>query len=93
MAVDAGLHDPTVPRHPGGNLILAGAYLWLRGLVPFQGYAAALVLGAVFSAIRVYPRFWNMWIQSTYPNRLLTIEFINGIISTLVVTVGLEILV
>ena len=73
--------------------ILAGAYLWLRGLVPFQGYSAALMLGAVFAAIRVYPRFWNMWIQSTYPNRLLAIEFVNGIISTLVVTVGMELLV
>ena len=73
--------------------ILSGAYLWLRGLVPFHGYTAALVLGLLFAGIRVYPRFWNMWIQSTYPNRLLAIEFVNGVISTLVVTVGLQILV
>ena len=73
--------------------ILAGAYLWLRGLVPYEGYTAALVLGALFAGLRVYPRFWNMWIQSTYPNRLLAIELVNGFISTLVVTMALQLLV
>lgn len=73
--------------------ILAGAYLWLRRYVPLSGFSCALVLGSVFAGLRVYPRFWNMWIQSTYPNRLLAIEFVNGIISTLVVTTGIELFV
>lgn len=72
--------------------ILTGAYLWLRGLVPFEGITAALVLGLLFAGIRVYPRFWNMWIQSTYPNRLLAIEFVNGTLSTLVVVAGMHLL-
>lgn len=69
---------------------LTAAYLWLRGYVPLESWAEALALGGVFAALRVYPRFWNMWIQSTYPNRLLAVEFVNGCISTLVVTCGLE---
>ena len=73
--------------------ILAAAYVWLRPLVPLQGYSCALALGGLLAAVRIYPRFWNMWIQSTYPRRLLAIEFVNGVISTLVVTIFMEIFV
>ncbi len=73
--------------------ILTGAYLYLRSLfaVP-DGWTAALVLGALLSAVRVYPRFWNMWIQSNYPGKLLAVEFVNGVIGTFVVVVGLKLL-
>lgn len=73
--------------------ILTGAYLWLRQYVPLEGISCSLGLGLVFAGIRVYPRFWNMWIQSTYPNRLLGIEFVNGVISTLLITVVVELFV
>lgn len=72
--------------------ILAIAFLWLRPLVPTPGIAGALLLGAVLTGVRVYPRFWNMWIQSTYPNRLLAIEVVNGVIGTLIIVVGLQLL-
>jgi hypothetical protein len=57
-------------------------------LIP--GYGGALALGVLFAAIRVYPRFWNMWIQTTYPTRLLVIEIINGTIGSLVVAFLLQ---
>src|SRR5262245_56932616 len=63
--------------------VLTAAFVWLRPLVSLPGMTGALVLGALLGAIRVYPRFWNMWIQTTYPNRLLGIELINGTIGTL----------
>jgi len=73
--------------------ILTGAYLYLRELFDVPGdIATALVLGGLFAGIRVYPRFWNMWIQSSYPNRLLVVELVNGTISTLVIVVGLSLL-
>lgn len=73
--------------------ILVAAYLWLRPHVPGEGYMEALVFAVVFAGIRVYPRFWNMWIQSTYPNPLLLIEAINGTISTFVVVFATQMLV
>ncbi len=73
--------------------ILVGAYLWLRDAVALTGWTEVLVLGALFAGIRVYPRFWNMWIQSTYPNRLLLIEAINGTISTYVIVAATQLLV
>lgn len=50
-------------------------------------------MGLAFSGMRVYPRLWNKWIQSTYPGRLLAIEFVNGIASTFCITLALELLV
>ncbi len=73
--------------------ILAIGFLWLRPLIGVEGLAGALLLGVLFSGIRVYPRFWNMWIQSTYPNRMLAIEAVNGVISTFTVVLALHWLV
>lgn len=70
--------------------ILALAFVLLRPGIALDGQAGAAALGVLLAAVRVYPRFWNMWIQSTYPGLLLAIEAINGIISTLVVTALLQ---
>ncbi len=73
--------------------ILTGAYLYLRQrFADPKGLGAALVLAGLFAAIRVYPRFWNMWIQSSYPGRLLAVELANGTIGTFVVVLGLRLL-
>ncbi len=73
--------------------ILTSSYLYLRILFNEPaGWISAVILAAVFAAIRVYPRFWNMWIQSTYPGKLLAVEFINGILSTFVIVIGLKLL-
>ena len=53
----------------------------------------ALLLGFLFAGIRIYPRSWNMWIQSSYPNRLIWIESVNGVLSTLAIITALELLV
>ncbi len=72
--------------------VLTLGFIWLRPLIQLDGMYGAIVLGLLFTAIRVYPRLWNMWIQSTYPNRLLGIEIINGTISTLTIVCGLQLL-
>lgn len=50
---------------------------------------STLIIASIFAGIRVYPRFWNMWIQSNYPNKLLIIEIVNGTISTFVIVFSL----
>ncbi len=70
--------------------LLTIGFFWLRPRIGVAGYAGALLLGALFAAIRVYPRFWNMWIQTTYPNRLLAVEVVNGTIGTLVILLFLQ---
>src|SRR5581483_11922735 len=48
--------------------LMTFAFFWTRPLAP-PGYAGALAAGALIAALRVYPRFWNMWIQTTFPRR------------------------
>jgi len=70
--------------------ILALGFFWLRPIISHPGMLGALFIGLLFTGIRVYPRFWNMWIQSTYPKKLLAIEVVNGTISTLLIILGLQ---
>ncbi|MCA9610887.1 MAG: hypothetical protein KC619_35075 [Myxococcales bacterium] len=73
--------------------ILTAAFLWLRPQIHVAGFLGTALLGLVFAGVRVYPRFWNMWIQSTYPNRLLAIEVGGGLLSTAVVVTVLHFVV
>jgi hypothetical protein len=70
--------------------LVTAAFVWLRPSVTASGFAGALLLGGVLAAVRVYPRFWNMWIQTTYPKRLLGVELVNGTIGTLAIALFLQ---
>ena len=70
--------------------ILTLAFVWIRPLIALPPWEGWIVLGLLFSAIRIYPRFWNMWVQSTYPFRLLVVEFVNGTLGTLAITAFLQ---
>jgi hypothetical protein len=70
--------------------LLTTAFVWLRPLLGVPGWGPGLLLGGLLAAIRVYPRFWNMWIQTNYPSRLLAIEVVNGTLGTLVITSFLQ---
>jgi hypothetical protein len=70
--------------------ILTLAFFWLRPATSAPGYLGALEIGALLAALRVYPRFWNMWIQTTFPSRLLVFEVINGTLGTLFIACFLQ---
>ena len=72
--------------------ILTASFLILRRYLPFSPWATTFALGTIFTGIRVYPRFWNMWIQSSYPNDLLAVEFVNGVLGTFIVVISLNLL-
>jgi len=47
----------------------------------------SLVFGLILIAVKIFPRFFDMRIQTTYPNRLLAVEFVNGTIGSFVIGV------
>ena len=69
-------------------IILMAAYLVFRP--QGAGLNSALIFGLAFAAIRVYPRFWNMWIQTTYPRSMLAIEAFNGTVGAFLIVVCTE---
>ena len=79
---------PHAPPPPFGV-----GYVWLGPLLDVDGLPGTLLLGGLFAGLRVYPRFWTMWVQSTYPRRLLAVEVVNGVLGTLVVVLTLHVLV
>jgi hypothetical protein len=94
MATEPGVKKwPSKPRYLitqflGTQLevyLIAAIYWSVRPTFPIAGTLGTLTLGVLLAALRIYPRFWNMWIQSTYPGRLLAIELVNGTLATLVV--------
>ncbi len=72
--------------------IITAAFFFLKQYLPFSNIETGLYLGLFFSGIRIYERFWNMYIQTTYPKNLLLIEFFNGIIGTFIITISLSLL-
>ncbi len=71
--------------------IITVVYIFLISLMG-KTISNTVILGFIIAGVRIYPRFWNMWIQSSYPNRLLLVEIINGIIGTFVMVFSLYIL-
>lgn len=52
--------------------------IWLHGMV----------FGIIISAIRIYPRFVSMYMQTKYPAKLLFIEILNGTIGSLIIGIS-----
>ena len=71
--------------------LISASYLYLTSLLG-KTLTYSCILGLIVAAIRVYPRFWNMWIQSSYPRRLLAVEVVNGTIGSFVIVLGLHVL-
>jgi len=45
----------------------------------------ALLFGLILVAVKIFPRFADMYMQTAYPNKLLAVEFINGTICSFVI--------
>jgi hypothetical protein len=70
--------------------VLAQYTLWalvfvlVKPALPGGAFSQGIVFGLVLIAIKIWPRFFDMWIQTTYPNRKLVVELINGSIGSFV---------
>ena len=84
---------PSVPRYIGLQYvgILAQCLLWafifvlVKPALPGEVLIKGLLFGFILLAIKIFPRFYDTWIQSTYPNKLLAVEFINGTIGSFII--------
>lgn len=66
-------------------LLFAAVYAFIRPVFTGTVLANGLIYGLILTAIKIIPRWLDMWIQTTYPNKLLGIEVINGVIGSFVI--------
>jgi len=87
---------PNVPKYLGLQFtggVLAQCLLWafvfdlVKPALPEGALLRGIVFGLILIAVKIFPRFFDMWIQTTYPNKLLAIEFVNGTIGSFIIGV------
>lgn len=65
-------------------MLFAFVYAFIQSLLPGTLLLNGLYYGFILVAIKIIPRYLDMWVQSNYPATLLNIEFINGTIGSFV---------
>jgi len=75
--------------------VLAQCSLWafvfalVKPVLPDGTLTKGTIFGLILLATKIFPRFFDMWIQTTYPDKLLAVEFVNGTIGSLVIGIVL----
>jgi len=65
-------------------ITLAQCLLWafvfavVKSALPEEFLTKVLVFGLILVAVKIFPRLFDKWIQFTYPNKFLVVEFVNG---------------
>lgn len=83
----------SIPKYLGFQFlgILAQCLLWafifsfIKPILPDGVLQQAALFWLILAAVKLFPRFVDMWIQTTYPNKLLAVEFINGAIGSFII--------
>lgn len=66
-------------------LLFAFVYSFLKPVFSGSAITNGLVFGLILVMINLIPGISGRWILSTYPNKLLLVDFINGIFGSLVI--------
>jgi hypothetical protein len=88
-------HFATQSQYLSGVFVIAGFVPILLTTVAYEMLLAPMYwvsLGILLAAVRIVPRLCDMWMQTSYPNVLLLIELINGMILSFVIAYMLTVL-
>ena len=77
-----------------GMFFIAGFIPILLTAIVYEYIAPISIISfwLLLSGVRIIPRLCDMWIQTSYPNRILFIELTNGVILSFVISYMLSIL-
>lgn len=68
------------------EVLFAGLIFFMAAsALPGLGWFKGLYFGLLLAGVRVYPRFVTMFMLTSYPNSLLAVEFVNGIIGSIII--------
>jgi hypothetical protein len=74
-------------------LFFAFVYSFIKPILPDILALNTLFFGLILIAVKILPRLFDMWTQSTYPNKLLAVEFVNGTIGSFVIALILTLII
>ena len=67
------------------SLLFAFVYAFVKLVLPGSLVLNTFYFGLILVGVKIIPRLFDMWLQSTYPKKLLKIELINGTIGSFVI--------
>ena len=68
------------------SVFLAGLLFFITAnAIPGSGWVKGLVFGLLLAGVQVYPRYVYFFMLTSYPKALRNVEFINGIIETIII--------
>jgi len=65
--------------------LFAFVYLYIEPILPGTIILNTIYFGLILIIVKIIPRLFDMYVQSKYPNILLIIELINGVIGSFVI--------
>ena len=74
-------------------LLFAFVYSFIKPALTESLPLNVLFFGMILVAIKIIPRLFDMWIQTVYPDKLLTVELVNGIIGSFVMALVLALVI
>jgi len=74
-------------------MLFAFIYAFIQSLLPGTLFLNGIYYALILVALKIIPRYLDMWMQSNYPIALLNIEFINGTIGSFVMAFVFAILI
>jgi hypothetical protein len=74
-------------------LLFAFVYSFIKPILPGSLFLNTIFFGLILVAVKIFPRLFDMWMQSTYPNKLLAVEFVNGTIGSFVIAFILTLII
>jgi len=66
-------------------LLFVFVFLIVRPQLPADPVFEGIAFGFVLLFVKNFPKFFDTWIQTTYPKKLLAVELINGTISGVII--------
>lgn len=63
-------------------------YISIVQVLPNDFWLKGIVFGLLLAGVRVYSRFLSMFLQTSYPAKLLAVEFVNGLIGCVIIGLG-----
>lgn len=66
-------------------ILWAFIFAFIKPVFPDGVWLKSGIFGSILVAVKIIPRFFDMWLQSAYPDKLLAVELVNGTLGSFII--------